>query len=97
MLATLRGREGKQAQLEWATATSKQKQLEFVWHQELDPIKQQIDTCKKDHKQKVQEIQAEVEFEQKARERIAELAQAKEKQISELQTQSQPSSISGPT
>ncbi len=53
-------KQGEQTQLEWAVATGEQKQLKFVWHWELDPIKQQIDTCKREHKQKVQEIQAEV-------------------------------------
>jgi hypothetical protein len=40
-----RAKQKDQAQLEW--------ELEFVWHRELDPIKQQIDAFQKDSKQKV--------------------------------------------
>ncbi len=62
-----------------------------MWHKELDAIKQQIDSCKKDHEQRVREIQAEVtEVERKAKEQISELARVKEKRISELEAQSMP-------
>ena len=63
-----KAQERARAHLEWTRATSEQKQIEFVWRRKLDPLKQQIDTCKKDHDQKVREIQAEVaEVERRAR------------------------------
>jgi hypothetical protein len=80
-----------QAHLEWTRATSEKRQIEFIWKGKLDPFKQQIDTCKKDHDQKVKEIQAEVaEVERKARERISELTRARNTRLSELEAQREP-------
>jgi hypothetical protein len=80
-----------QAHLEWTRATCEKKQIEFIWKKKLDPLKQQIDSCKKDHDQKVKEIQAEVaEVERRAREQISELTRARDTRISELETQRGP-------
>ena len=77
--------------MEWTRATGEKRQIEFIWKGKLDPFKQQIDTCKKDHDQKVKEIQAEVaEVERKARERISELTRARNTRLSELEAQREP-------